>query len=65
MKKIKEDIGFHYLLTEILMHTLILVELIIFQNKYDTKSKINQLLTRYLEYNIINLLCVDLIASLS
>ena len=39
--------------------------LILFQNKYNTKSKINQLLTIYLEYKIINLLCVDFIVSLS
>ena len=65
MKKIKEDIEFHYVLTEILVYTLVLEELIIFQNKYNTKSKINQLPTIYLEYTIINLLCVDFTVSLS
>ena len=35
-----------------------------FVKKYETKSEINQLVTTYLEYKIMNLLCVDFIASL-
>ena len=64
-KKVKELIGFHYLLTEIQLYTLILLELNIFHKKYETKSKINQLLTIHLEYKIMILLCVNFIASLS
>ena len=36
-KKVKEHIGFRYLLTEINLHTLILLELNMFFNKYWAK----------------------------
>ena len=62
MKIVKEHIGFHYLLIEVQLYTLILLELNIFLKKY---SKINQLLTIYLEYKILNLLCVDFVVLLS
>ena len=65
IKIVKEYIGFHYLLTKIQLYTLILLELNIFHKKYETKSEIKQLLTIYLEYKIMNLLCVDFIVSLS
>ena len=41
------------------MYTLILLELKTFLKKYSTNSEINQLLATYLEYKIMNLLCVD------
>ena len=41
--------------------TLIPLKLNIFLKKYETKSKTNQLLTKHLEYKIMNLLCVDFI----
>ena len=56
-KKLKEQIGFHYLLTEILLFTLIF-----FGIEYNAKSKVNQLLTIYLEYKIM---MVDFFVSLS
>ena len=64
-KKIKEDIGFHYLLTEMQLYTLILLELNILLKKYWTKLEVNQLLSIYLRYKIMNLLYVDFIVSLS
>ena len=63
-KKVKEQIGFYYLLTEIQLYTLILLESDIFHKKHQTKSKINQLLRIYLEYKTMILLCVNLIVSL-
>ena len=65
MKIVKEHIGFHYLLTEIPRYTLILLELNIFLKKYLAKSKVNQLITIYLEYKIMNLLYVGFIVLLS
>ena len=56
-KKLKEQIGFHYLLTEILLFILIFIGI-----EYNAKSKINQLLTIYLEYKIM---MVDFFVSLS
>ena len=41
------------------------LELNIFQKKFKIKSKINELLTIYLKYKIMNLLCVDFIVPLS
>ena len=64
-KQVKKDIGFHYLLTQIQLCTLILLELSIFLKMYQTKSKINLSLTTYEEYNLIILLCVDFIVLLS
>ena len=64
-KKIKEDIGFHYLLTEMQLYTLILLELNILLKKYWKKLEVNQLLSIYLRYKIMNLLYVDFIVSLS
>ena len=64
-KKVKEQIGFHYLLIEIQVYTLIFLGLNKLLNNYQTKSEINRLLTIYLEYKIINLLCADSILSLS
>ena len=64
-KKVKEQIGFHYLLIEIQVYTLIFLGLNKLLNNYQTKSEINPLLTMYLEYKIINLLCADSILSLS
>ena len=64
-KKAKEHIGFHYLLTEIQLYTLILLGLNKFFKKYQTKSEINQLLTIHLEYKIMILLCVDFIVLFS
>ena len=63
--KVKKDIWFHYLLTEIQLYTFILLELNIFLKKYKAKSKINQLLTIYLEYKMMNLLCLEFIVLLS
>ena len=57
IKIVKENIGLHYLLIEIHLHTLILLELNIFIKKYLPKSEINQLLTIYLEYVSILLKC--------
>ena len=39
IKIVKEHIAFHYLLTEIHLYTLILLELNIFLKKYETKSR--------------------------
>ena len=47
------------------LYTLTLLVLNIFPKNYQIKSKIKQLLTIYLEYEIMNLLCADFIASLS
>ena len=44
-KKVNKHIGFHYLLMEIQLYTLILLESNMFLKKYKTKSKLNQLLT--------------------
>ena len=63
--KVKERIRFHYLLTEIQLFTLILLGLNIFHKNYWAKSKINQTLRTYLEYNMLTLLCVDFIVWLS
>ena len=38
-EKVKEHVGFHYLLTEIQLHTLILLELNIFLKRYLKKIK--------------------------
>ena len=64
-KQVKKHIGFHYLLTQIELCTLILLELSMFLKMYQTKSKINLSLTTYEEYNLIILLCVDFIVLLS
>ena len=64
-KKGKKHIGFYYWLTEIQLYSLILLELNIFLKKYETKSKINQLLTIYLKYKMMTLLFVDFIILLS
>ena len=64
-KIVKEQIGFHYLLIEIQLYILIFLGLNMLLNNYQTKSEINRLLTIYLEYKIINLLCADSILSLS
>ena len=64
-KIVKKQIGFHYLLIEIQLYTLIFLGLNKLLNNYQTKSEINPLLTMYLEYKIINLLCADSILSLS
>ena len=61
----KERNLFHYLSTIIKLYTLTLLELNIFVKKYYTKSKINQLFKIYLEYKIMNLLCVGFIVSFS
>ena len=63
-KQVKKHIGFHYLLTQIQLCTLILLELSMFLKMYQTKSKINLSLTTYEEYNLIILLCVDFIVLL-
>ena len=60
-KKIKEDIGFHYLSTEIQLYTLIFLGLNIFLKKYYAKSKVNLLHARYLQYKIMILVCVNFI----
>ena len=64
-KKSKESIELNYLLTEIQLYTLILLEMNMFLQKCLTRSMINELLTMYLEYKIVILLCVDFIASVS
>ena len=64
-KIVKEQIGFHYLLIEIQLYTLIFLGLNRLLNNYQTKSEINPFFTIYLEYKIINLLCADSILSLS
>ena len=62
-KKVKEHIGFHYLLSKIQLYTLILLEFNIFL-KYQTKSEIIQLHTLYSEFKKMNLLCADFLVSL-
>ena len=61
----KQSKGIHwvsfYLLTQMLLCTLILLELNILLKKYQIKSKINQLLTIYLECKIMILVFVDLL----
>ena len=52
IKIVMEYIGIYYLLVEILLHTLILLELNIFPKKYWTKSKISQLHTRHIVKSI-------------
>ena len=61
-KKVKEHIGFHYLLSKIQLYTLILLEFNIFL-KYQTKSEIIQLHTLYSEFKKMNLLCADFLVS--
>ena len=61
IKIVKGHIGFHYILIKIQRYTLILLGLNIFLYKYWKNSKINQILTIYLEYKTMNLLCVDFI----
>ena len=51
-KEVKEHIGFHYLLREIQLYTLTLLEISIFHKKYYTKSKINQLLATHNVFRI-------------
>ena len=63
-KEVMKHTGFHYLLIELQLYTLILLELNIFHKKYYTKSKINQLLTIYLEYKKMIVLCVKFIVLL-
>ena len=41
-EKVNEYTEFHYLLTEIQLRTLVLLELNIFPKKYSTKSKTNE-----------------------
>ena len=41
-EKVNEHTEFHYLLTEIQLRTLVLLELNIFPKKYSTKSKTNE-----------------------
>ena len=65
IKIVREHIGFHYLLIEIQLYTLIVLELNIFFKKNLKKSNINDLLTKYLEYTIMNLLCADFIVAFS
>ena len=55
--KVKEHNGFYYLLIEKELCTLILLNL----KTYETKVKINQSLTTYLEQNLVILLYVDFI----
>ena len=64
-KKAKEHVGFLYLLRKILMFTSILLELNIFLIKCSAKSKINLTFIIPKEYNVMILLRVDFIASLS
>ena len=61
-KKVKEHIGFHYLLSKIQLYTLILLEFNIFL-KYQTKSEIIQLHKLYSEFKKMNLLCADFLVS--
>ena len=53
-KKVMEHIGFHYLLSEIQLYTLILLEFNIFL-KHQTKSEIIQLHTLHSEFKKMNL----------
>ena len=62
--QVKQHIVFHYLLTEIQLCSLILLELNIFLKKDWTKSMINRLLVTDLEYSLMTLLCMDFIASI-
>ena len=59
-KKSKEHTGFHYLLTETQLCSLIALGLNIFH-----KIKKYILLTKYLKYYLMTLLCVHFIAALS
>ena len=63
--KVKEHTGFHCLLTEIQLGTLIILGFNIFHNKYYTKSKINLSHKIYLEYKIMIPLCANFIVPLS
>ena len=58
-EKVKEHIGFHYLLTEIQLYTLILLELNILLKKYLTIRYKSINISIYLEYKMMILLCVD------
>ena len=53
IKQVNKHIGFDYLLTEIQLYTLILLELNIFLKTYRIKSKINLPHATYLEYKIM------------
>ena len=61
--KVMEHIGFQSLLTKIQLFTLILLEFNTFLQKYLAKSKTNPLYTKYLEHNVMILLCADFIVS--
>ena len=56
--KIKKLIGSHYLLIEIRLCTLILLDMNIFLKEYSEKLNVNSSLAGYLEYNLTILLCL-------
>ena len=64
-KNAKERIGFPYLLIEIQLFTLILLEMNIFLKKYLKKSRAHLSLITCLEYKMMILLCADFIVLLS
>ena len=60
--------GIHFVSLFIAKNTALyfdFLEVNIFQKKFKIKSKINQSLTIYLKYQIMNLLCLDFIVSRS
>ena len=61
MEKVKERIGFHYLLIDILVFDYFWIRYII----QKVKSTINMSLTIYLEYKMMILLHIDFIVLLS
>ena len=61
MEKVKECIGFHYLLMDILVFDYFWIRYII----QKVKSTINMSLTIYLEYKMMILLHIDFIVLLS
>ena len=63
--KIEIQIGFHYLLTEMQLCTLIILEFYVFWKKVLIKPKVNQSLAAYLEYNLMIQLCVDFVILLT
>ena len=62
--KVKEHIGFHYLLTEMQPCTFMFFGIEYIPQDLLNKIKKNESLITYLEYNLMILLCVNFIVSL-
>ena len=61
----KENIGFHYLLIKIQLYALSLFGIEDIPKEVLNKFRDNQILTIYLEYKIMNVLCMNFIGLLS